>query len=354
MPKPSNSTVSMADVARLAGVSESTVSRALNNNPAINVATRERIQGIAQSLGYRPNIGARNLRLQRSHIIAVVINHDSTREDSTTQSLADPFMTTITSAIADALNEQHYGLLFASSHIKPGMWYEHLLQNGRADGLIVIGRGANEASFSDLLAADAPFVVWGQADASTPYTCIGSDNLLGGQQAAQQLILSGSTLPLFLGDIQHTEIRQRYAGFQQAFRQAHIEVPPPVFTDDFSPESGYRALKQWISGQPQPFDGLFAASDNLALGALQALHEHGVRIPRDVAVIGYDDIDLAAVSIPPLTSIHQEIKRGGKLLVNALMDTLEGRPVRSQRIPTRVVIRQTSCHISNKPTTGDF
>ncbi|WLD59156.1 LacI family transcriptional regulator [Salinispirillum sp. LH 10-3-1] len=350
MPKSLISGVSMADVARHAGVSESTVSRALNNNPAIKLATRQRIQQIAQTLGYKPNIGARNLRLQRSHIVAVVINHDG----ATTQSLADPFMTTITAAIADALNERNYGLLLASSNLQPGTWYEHLLHNGRADGLIVIGRGTDDARFADLLAADAPFVVWGQADSDTAYTCIGSDNFMGGQQAAQQLLLSGRSRPQFLGNIQHAEIRQRYAGYQHAFRQAHIAVPPPISTHGFAPEHGYKALKHWLARHEDSCDGLFAASDNLGLGALQALHEASFQIPGDLAVVGFDDIDMAAVSIPPLTTIHQEIKQGGKRLVNALMDKLAGHKADSCLIPTRVVIRQSSCHIGNRPPINDL
>lgn len=344
MPKSPFSAVSMADVARLAGVSESTVSRALNNNPAIKLATRQRIQSIAKEMGYQLNLGARNLRLQRSHVVALVINHDG----ATTQSLSDPFMTTIMGAIADALNEQGYGLLVASAKHPPESWHDHLLSSGRADGLIIIGRGTGESGFTELMAAQAPFVVWGQADANTPYTCVGSDNYLGGQQAAQQLILSGCAQPQFLGNTAHREIHQRYAGYRDAFRLAMIDVPPAINTVDFAPRHGYQAMRQWLDSHHNNCDGLFAASDNLGLGALQAIHEKGLRVPQDMAVIGFDDIHQAAFSQPPLTTIHQNISEGGQRLVEALLQQLQGQIPKSIAIPTRVVIRQSTCHISNK------
>lgn len=342
LPKPPPA--SLADVARAAGVSASTASRALNNNPAINSKTRQRVQEAAQALNYQRNQGARNLRLQRSHIISVVINHHG----QPGQSLSDPFMMTLTSAIADALNEHGYGLLFASSTLTAAQWYDELVRNGRSDGIIVIGRGIDESHFERLQAEECPFVVWGQADANTPYPCIGSDNYSGGQQAARQLMLSGCTEPWFLGDIRHAEIRQRYEGFCAELARAHLPIHPPITVAGFTPEQGHQAILNALRQAPRRCDGLFASSDHLAIGAALALFQEHLKIPQDVALVGFDDIELAASSYPPLTTIHQDLKKGGRALVDTMLKRLAGQPTPSQSIPTRVVKRRTTRHLKNE------
>lgn len=343
---PKTPTASLADVARAAGVSASTASRALNNNPSINSKTRQRVQDAAQALNYQRNQGARNLRLQRSHIISVVINHHG----QPGQSLSDPFMMTLTSAIADALNEHGYGLLFASSTLTAEQWFDELVRNGRSDGIIVIGRGINETYFERLQAEHCPFVVWGQADADTPYPCVGSDNYSGGQQAARQLVLSGCTEPWFLGDIRHPEIRQRYRGFTAELTRAHLPIHPPIPVVGFSPEHGHQATLNALRKAPRRCDGLFASSDHLAIGAALALFQEHLKIPQDVALVGFDDIELAASSYPPLTTIHQDLKQGGTALVETVLKRLEGQPVIPMSIPTRVVKRRTTRHLKNQKT----
>ncbi|WHI49660.1 LacI family DNA-binding transcriptional regulator [Microbulbifer sp. MLAF003] len=157
MPKDSSSPVSMSDIARLAGVSESTVSRALNNNPLINEKTRERIQQIARSMNYKINESARNLRLKRSHTISVVINTGCAGG----QTFSDPFMLDMIGAIADKLAQYKYDLLFSNSIASNDDWHSYLMGSRRADGVIVIGQGVDDNPLRELQKLGDPLVVWG-------------------------------------------------------------------------------------------------------------------------------------------------------------------------------------------------
>jgi len=328
---------SIADIARRAGVSDSTVSRALNNNPAINVKTREKIQSIARELNYKVNTGARNLRLQRSHTIALIIN----AEKVDGQTFSDPFMMDMISAIADELNEHQYSLLFSSSAIKPQDWHSHLLGSQRADGVIVIGQGRSDRPVRKLQQEGDAVVTWGARVADANYCIVGSDNYLGGQLATRHLIERGCRRMLFLGDVEHPEIECRFRGYFDALAEQGLSSQEHHVQAAFSIESGYQHVMELLVGGLD-FDGIFAASDNMAMGAINALKERGLRVPEDVAVVGFDDIPIAPYFNPPLTTVRQNVHLGGKTLVQKVMALVKGQPVTSEMLRTELVVRSSS------------
>ena len=336
MPKDIPAVVSMSDIARLAGVSESTVSRALNNSPLINEKTRERIQKIARSMNYKINESARNLRLQRSHTISVVINTGKAGG----QTFSDPFMIDMIGAIADKLALHKYDLLFSSSIVSSSDWHAYLMGSRRADGVIVIGQGTDDGPLRELQRQGDPLVVWGgTAKAGTDYCVVSSDNEMGGRQATEHLLGLGRRKIIFLGDIAHPEIEARYQGYRAALDAAgkgdlerHIDVA-------FSSESGYQAVMELLQSGNLQCDAIFAASDNIAMGAIKALQARGYAVPTDVAVVGFDDIPIAPFYTPPLTTIRQNIHSGGELLVEKIMRLVAGQEATSEVLPTELVVR---------------
>jgi DNA-binding LacI/PurR family transcriptional regulator len=336
MPKQSLPPVSIAEIARRAGVAESTVSRALNNNPIINAQTREKIQALAREMNYKLNTGARNLRLQRSHAISVVIN----AEVRDGQKFSDPFMMDMIGAIADELHQYQYSLLFSSPTIASDDWHAHLLGSKRSDGVIVIGQGRNDKPLRKLQEQGDAVVVWGARIPDANYCIIGSDNYLGGQQAARHLISRGCKRLVFLGDTAHPEIDNRFKGYFDALTEAGLSSQERHMQAAFSIESGFQHVTELLSNGLD-FDGIFAASDNIAMGAIKALQAKNLRVPDDVSVVGFDDIPMAPHFSPALTTIRQDIHKGGQLLVQKVLSMVNGEAVTSEMLKTTLIVRNS-------------
>lgn len=339
MNQKTGSSVSMADIARLAGVSESTVSRALNNNPAINIDTRERIHQLAHKLNYRMNMGARNLRLRRTHTIAVIIN----TEIQTGQSFTDPFMMNMVSTIADELNRSGYSLLFASTALNRKDWHTHLIASRRADGIIIIGAGKYDLPIKSLYASGDPLVVWGSPSDDVPYCVVGSDNVQGGRLATEYLLNRGCRRIAFLGDIRHPEIRDRQAGYRQALEKAgQAPVPEKLLLKSFRFDSAQERMEAMLDRLDElPFDGLVAASDMVAMGCIKALQTRGYRVPENVSVVGFDDIPMADVFTPALTTVRQDQERGAKMLVKKILAQVKEQKVASTTLPVKLITRES-------------
>jgi len=328
--------VSIADIARRAGVAESTVSRALNNNPVINIHTREKIQALAREMDYKLNTGARNLRLQRSHAIALIIN----AEVRDGQKFSDPFMMDMIGAIADELQLHNYSLLFSSPAISSDNWHAQLLGSRLCDGIIALGSGRRDTPLRNLQQAGDPLVVWGARADQASYCIVGSDNYLGGQQAGRHLLARGCKRLVFLGDSAHPEINNRFLGYFEALREAGVAAQERHIQAAFSIESGYQHTLELLA-HGLDFDGIFAASDNIAMGAIKALQDRGYSVPADVSVVGFDDIPMAPFFTPPLTTIRQDIHRGARLLVQKILAQLKGEMASSEMLRTQLVVRQS-------------
>lgn len=325
----------MADIARLAGVSTSTVSRALNGSTLVNEETRNRIEELAKSLNYAINIGAKNLRLGQNRTIAVVIPYDP----ATRQHLSDPFFLSMLGSLADALTDRGFDMLLSRVNAEHLDAAGQLFETGRAIGVILIGQWHHHDQLNQLAARRIPIVVWGAQLRQQLYCTIGSDNVMGGFLATTHLVDAGCRRIAFLGDVGLPEVARRFEGYRDALSKRRIPFDPALcIPASFIAESGRRAVQGMIESG-LAFDAIFACSDLLAMTAISTLREFGRAVPESVSVVGYDDIQLASHFHPPLTTVRQSIEDAGTSLVETLLTLIESGRATPQLLPTEVVVR---------------
>lgn len=335
MTRPPAST--LAELARLAGVSISTVSRSLAGNPTIATATRERIAALAREHGFKINQSARNLRLKRTGSIGVVLPLGHEQQ----QHLSDPFFMSLLGPLADALTERGYDLLLSRVIPVDGAWLDAIVDSGRVDGVIVVGQSDQIDAIDRVAGRYGPLVVWGAALPGKRQITVGSDNLAGGRIAARHLLAQGRRRLAFFGASDIPEFAARLAGFQEGLAEVGDARPPQMLPVHLTTEQSYAAIAEFLSGNPPP-DGIVAASDVIAMSALRALAERGARVPHDVAVIGYDDVSIATHTSPPLTTVRQDVARGAETLVDLLFRRIAGEEVASVSMTPELVLRASA------------
>jgi DNA-binding LacI/PurR family transcriptional regulator len=328
----------MADIARLAGVSTATVSRALNHSPLVNEETRSRILELASSLKYSINVGAQNLRMKQNRTVSVMIPFERT----TRQHLSDPFLLAMLGSLADALTEQGFDMLFSRVGTDELSAAAAPFDTGRAIGIILVGQWGRHEQLNQLAARQVPIVVWGAQLPHQLYCCIGSDNVTGGMLATQHLLGMGRRRIAFFGDLDLPEPQQRYRGYCAALASHNMAIDPQLQVSvPFLPEGGVQAVQE-MARRGLAYDAVFAASDLLAMTAIDTLREQGLQVPVDVAVVGYDDIAQAALFHPRLTTVRQPIDVAGQIMVASLLALIDGRPARSLELPTELVVRASA------------
>lgn len=313
--KPQN----ISEFAKIAGVSTATVSRALAGTGNLSEATRKRIRSLASELGFHLSSTARNLRTGRSGAIGVVIPLGHER----TQHISDPFFMTLLGHIADRLVERGYDLLLSRVLPNDVGWLQQIAESGRVDGLIVIGQ-SNQAEALNLAARTyEPMVVWGAHLDEQNYCTIGSDNRLGGRLATEHLLAQGCRRLAFFGDPNAPEVDLRLQGFREALKSSPDGAVGALLPVHFVPEMAQESISDYLA-LADNLDGIFAASDTIAMIALQVLAERGRTVPGDVKVVGFDDLYLARHTAPPLTSVRQDLEAGSDALVNTLFSIMAG------------------------------
>jgi DNA-binding LacI/PurR family transcriptional regulator len=323
----------MDDIARLAGVTTSTVSRVLSDSPLVSDKTKERIREIARRHGYVVNRRAQNLRRQRTDTIALVIDFPALPENR----LSDPFHFELLGNISNALAARQQDVLWCSSQSAHAGGFENLLTNKGVDGIVFIGQSGHHSELLALAKAGVPFVVWGAHRDDANYCVVGSDNLLGGRLVAQRFRSLKRRRAMFMGPKGHVEIDQRCRGFAEGWGSTveRLDVA------DLSYEASRDALlARLASAKPAP-DAVFAGSDTLAMGALAALRERGIVVPTSCSVCGYDDSPSAIHHSPALTTVRQDTRLAGAILVERLIQAIQGTTGAPVLLPTNLVVRAT-------------
>jgi DNA-binding LacI/PurR family transcriptional regulator len=327
------------DIAYRAGVSQSTVSRALRGDPNVNEETRRKIEAIARELKYKVDKNASNLRRQRSNTIAVLFFEDPSPDPSQ----INPFFISMLASITRACAKRSFDLLISFQRFAQD-WNEDFEDSGKADGLILLGYGdyiTYQPHLQQLVAQGTRFVRWGAVAESQPGLSIGSDNYQGGCIVTEHLIGLGRRQIAFLGDASdhYPEFSERYRGFLDAMKAAGLE-PGPQIDAISSEESGMAAAARLI-GSGFKFDAIVAASDLIAAGALHWLRDAGIDVPRDVSLTGYDDIAAASLVSPPLTTVAQNTALAGEMLVETLLKLISGEPAESMVLPAKLIVRRS-------------
>ncbi len=325
----------MDDIARLSGFSKPTVSRALSDHPAVLPETRERILEVANAHGYVVNRNAQRLRVSRTNTVAVVIDFPSLPD----RRISQPFHYELLADVANALAARGQDVLLSSP--APESAYRAMFTSKGIDGIIFLGQGDSEPALRALArGATTPFVVWG-APTDGGYCTIGSDNELGGRLAARRFLDLRRSQVAFLGPPGHAELDARRRGLELGLAEAAAPAPLTLQARDLSYEAAFEVMVGHLRAAPSRPDAILCASDTIAMAVISALQGEGLAVPGDVTVIGYDDTAQAAWFIPPLTTVRQDTRLAGALLVERLMQRIERRPAPSATLPTEIIVRST-------------
>lgn len=328
----------MADLARLAGVSVSTVSRALGDHPQIPAEKRREISRLAEQHGYVTNMGARRLRLSRTDTIAVAFPLGHERD----QGISDPFFLALLGHLADEITERGYDLLLTRAAAPRSDWLPRLMRSGRADGLLVVGQSDQHDALNAAGGHFAPFVVWGAELPGQTYCTVGVDNAAGARAAAEHLIARGGRRLAFFGCAPVPELSARLRGVREAVAAHDLSLPPDrVIATHSLGSAAERAVRERVRNGVD-FDAVVCATDVIALAAIKVLQDEGCRVPDDVMVTGFDDLAIAASASPPLTSVRQDLRAGAQIMVDLLFRGLAGERLSSVQLPAELIVRQST------------
>lgn len=330
--------LTLDDVAKLAGVSTATVSRVINDYPHVRKSVRERVQKVIDETGYQPNVAARSLASNRTKVVGLVI------PNSVSNFFTDPYFSRLTEGIAYACNENDYVLslfIFNSKEIERKL-FPRVTRRGMVDGIIIQSTGLYDEAINYLTEGDIPFVVAGQSINTPEASFVDVENRSGAFKATMHLIQLGrKRIATITGTLNTSVGMDRLEGYRKALEDSRIGIDESLIAEgDFTELGSYYATKRLLVHNP---DAIFVASDTMALGAIRALREENISIPKDIALVGFDDLPPARSATPPLTTVRQPIRRFGMTLMETLLDILENGPEPPRRIifDTELVIRES-------------
>lgn len=336
----------LEQVAAQAGVSRATVSRVVNGLDTVDPALAAKVRAVIAQVGYSPNLAARSLMTKRTDLIALVAHEPDTRV------FGDPFFAGIVRGVSQELSRAKLRMVLVMIQSPDDLdEFNAYLRAGHVDGVLLISEHGSNPISSHAKEAGLPIVMGGRPFDSTPgITFVDNDNLGGAEQAAKHLISRGRRrIATIAGPLDMSAGVDRLEGFRKGLGDRFDETL--VEGGDFTLQGGADAARRLLDRCPD-VDGIFAASDLMALGALPVLREAGRSVPRDVAVVGFDDIELASHSDPPLTTVRQHTQDQGRLMVRTLLALLaRGVPAGGDQLsqdaqslvnPVELVVRQSA------------
>ncbi len=330
--------LTLEEIAKIAGVSRSTVSRVINNEPNVRTEVRQRVWQVVEEMGYHPNAAARSLASRRSQVLGAVI------PQAINTVFADPFFPGVLRGIAEMANEHKYHLML--SMVSPPLeedFYRQALRSQMLDGVVILSAFLDDPLVPRLLQDRIPFVIIGRHLHEPQVSYVDIDNTRGAQMATEHLLRQGRRrISSITGPANMIAGLDRREGYLSALREAGLPIDNElIVAGDFTEATGYVAMQQLLPLKP---DAVFVANDLMAVGALRAIRQAGQRVPDDIALVGFDDSQIAAYTDPPLTTVRQPVRTLGSTAVDLLLRLLENdaqAPLRTI-LPTELVIR-TSC-----------
>lgn len=330
---PASGVVTLGMVAQAAGVSPSTVSRILNGTAAVHDSKRAVVEEAIKRLGYVPNPVARGLAGGRTLSVGVV-----------TQSIDSPFYGVALRGIEETLDAAGYSALFVSGHWQADEEARciEVLRSRRVDGIIVLAGRLNDAALRQCAKA-LPMVVTGRSLKAPNLVSLEFDNFEGARLATHHLLALGHRRIAFItGDAAHLDAVERHRGYRAAIEAAGLNYEPELVSQGlFSEESGLAAMSRLLDSR-HPFTAVFASNDQMALGACLGLYRRGLHVPRDISVIGFDDLPVSPFLLPPLTTVHHPAYEIGRLAASSMLQMLRGEKPTGAVPAPRVVVRESS------------
>jgi len=330
--------LTLEQVGRLAGVSRSTVSRVVNGDPHVRDQVRERVWQVIRDTGYQPDAAARSLVTGRTGIIGVLI------PEAVTKLFLDPFFPLLLVGITATCNRHRYQLMLSlfNGPVDPDELYRRIVGGGHLDGVLVASAPMDDPFLSKLLQDGTPFVLVGRHPDERVH-CIDVDNVGGARMAVEHLIRLGHRrIAMITGPMVMAHAQDRLEGYRQALAAHRLPLDEALIAEgDYTEPSGSIGVQQLLPAAPT---AIFCGSDVMAVGALKALREAGQRVPADVALVGFDDVHIAAAVEPPLTTVRQPIEALGSMAADLLLNLLANPPQARNAaprivLPTQLVVR---------------
>jgi DNA-binding LacI/PurR family transcriptional regulator len=330
---------SIKDIAKLAQVSHSTVSRALQNSPLVSEKTAENIRRIARESGYRASAVARGLVTRRTETIGLVVT-----------TIADPFASEVVSGIEQAAHDHGYSVFLAESNAEPEREKKMVQQlaERRVDGILVTSSRVGALYLPLLSEMEVPIVLVNNQHPGAFVHSVMIGNLEGSRAAATHLVELGHRRIAYLGDqFGYQSDTERFAGYREALESAGIPfLPELVVHGDGKPEKAMTAMEDLLA-LPEPPTAVCCYNDMSALGAMRSIHLRGLRVPEDISVVGFDDLFLASYTQPPLTTVRQPMRRMGQLAMESLFTLMSGEESEIRiRVNAELIVRQSTARLT--------
>lgn len=335
--KPTATVRTIADLARLAGVTPGTVSRALAGKSIVSNATRERIVALAAQHNFQPNQMASRLRTQRTGVIGIALplGHEQR------QHVSDPFFLSLFGYLADALTERGYDVMLSRIIPDTSDWLSRVVRSGMVDGVLLIGQSDQYDVIEAVARSYRPLVVWGSHMPDQRHCAIGVDNFEGGRLVGEHLIARGATRIAFMGEIRTLEISERHRGLCAAARAAGIAEPVQLDTHMASDVMDGEIAAN-LDRVPGMIDAIACASDVIARRTICTLAQRGLSVPDDLRVTGFDDLAFTGQTTPSLTTVRQDLAVGSAAMIDALFMRIAGKEAPSVEMAPRLIVRDST------------
>ncbi|MBU5444749.1 LacI family DNA-binding transcriptional regulator [Paenibacillus sp. MSJ-34] len=332
--------LTLKDLAKIVGVSPATASLALAGDPRVNVKTRQMVEEAARRLNYVPNEIGRSLRAKKAETIALIF------PNTPHNAFSHPYFVELLEGVTEVLVQNGFYLMVSTAPTEQDEQaaYDKIMMNRRADGIILWPASINDSNISRIVESGFPVVYLGRWHHNDVIT-VERDDFGGAYLATEHLLQAGRrNVAHITGPLEYQVSIDRLEGYKKALEDYKVLYDPSlVVTGDYTMESGAAAIRELLK-RGVSFDGLFSGNDRMAIGAMKALHAAGIRIPEDVAMVGCDNMEMASMTTPALTTIHQSLREIGRVAATKMILLLTGQEVGAKQttIPAEIVVRESS------------